>query len=212
MNGLVGREAERARLEDAIARGALVLVAGEAGVGKTRLIEDVAAHSGALVLRGASSQGATAPYGPLVAAFRSHLRGAPDALTGCGPLHEHLAVLLPELGPRAATSDRATLLEAVRCALAHLAADRSLVLLLDDLHWSDAATLDLLSGLAESLDELSVTVIGTYRSDGLPRDHGVRRLRNELRRSGRLDEIVLEPLDREQLGVLLADVFGAAPA
>ena len=217
MSGLVGREAERERLEDAIARarsgdGSLVLIAGEAGVGKTSLVETVAARSGALVLRGASSQGATAPYGPLVAALRSHLRGEPGALTGCGPLHEHLAVLLPELGPRAEASDRATLLEAVRCALTHLAAEQPLLLILDDLHWSDAATLGLLSGLAESLEESNVLVLGTYRSDGLPRDHGVRRLRNELRRAGRLDEIVLEPLDPVGLAELLAAVLGAKPA
>jgi predicted ATPase/DNA-binding NarL/FixJ family response regulator len=217
MSGLVGREAERERLEDVVARarggdGALVLVAGEAGVGKTRLVEAAAADSDALVLRGASSHGATVPYGPLIAAFRSHLRSAPDALSQCGPLQGHLAVLLPELGPRAKTSDRATLLEAVRCALAHLAAQQHLLLVLDDLHWSDAATLALLSGLADSVDGLPVAIFGTYRSDGLPRDHGVRRLRNELRRSGRLDEIVLEPLERDQIAELLTAVLGARPA
>lgn len=217
MSGLVGREAERGRLEEAVERarggdGSLVLVAGEAGVGKTRLVETVAAASDALVLRGASSQGATVPYGPLIGAFRSRLRAEPDALTGCGPLQGHLAVMLPELGPRAKTSDRATLLEAARCALAHLAEQQHLLLVLDDLHWSDAATLALLSGLAESLDGLPVAVLGTYRSDGLPRDHGVRRLRNELRRAGRLHEIVLEPLEHEQLAELLAGVLGEAPA
>ena len=217
MSGLVGRETERRRLDDAVERarggdGSLVLVAGEAGVGKTSLVDAVAADSGALVLRGVASHGATAPYGPLVAAMRFHLRSEPDALTGCGPLHEHLAVLLPELGPRAETSDRATLLEAVRCALTHLAADGTALLILDDLHWSDAATLELLAGLADSLNESRVLVLGTYRADGLPRDHGVRRLRNELRRAGRLDEIVLEPLDPQQLAELLTGVLGATPS
>src|SRR5204862_468013 len=122
----VGRQEERDRLEEAIrraatGRGAVILVAGEAGVGKTCLVESVAADARALVLRGASTQGATAPYGPLVAALRSHLRAHPGALDDCGPLRAHLAVLLPELGPRAEASDRATLLEAVRCAIAHLA-------------------------------------------------------------------------------------------
>src|SRR5215208_1528722 len=124
-SGLVGRETERGRLLETVERarlgqGSLVLVAGEAGVGKTRLAETVAATSKALVLRSASLQGATAPYGPLVAALRSHLRAEPDALSRCGPLKPHLAVLLPELGPPAKTSDRATLFEAVRCAIAAL--------------------------------------------------------------------------------------------
>jgi DNA-binding NarL/FixJ family response regulator len=217
MSGLFGREAERERLHEALARargghGSLVLVAGDAGVGKTRLTEALADESGALVLRGASTQGATAPYGPLVAALRSHLRAQPDSLSGCGPLKGHLAVLLPELGPPATTSDRATLLEAVRSAIACLAADRHVLLVLDDLHWSDAATLDLLSGLADSIADLPVLVVATYRSEALPRDHGVRRLRNELRRAGRLDELVLDALGPDALRELLAEVLGAAPA
>ena len=216
-SGLVGRGGERDRLLAAIERarlgsGSLILLAGEAGVGKTRLAEAVAADADGLVLRGGSSQAVTAPYGPLVAAFRSHLRAEPGALSGCGPLQQHLAVILPELGPRAETSDRATLLEAVRCAIAHLAADRHMLLVLDDLHWSDAATLDLLSGLAEPLAEMPVVIVGTYRSDGLPRDHGVRRLRNELRRAGRLDELLLEPLGAEDVRELLRDVLGGEPA
>src|SRR3954470_18767059 len=142
MSGLVGRDAELERLRSAVDRaaagsGSLVLIAGEAGVGKTCLVDAVAAGSESLILRGASTQGATAPYGPLVAAFRSQLRSDPEALAGCGPLLGHLAVLLPELAPRARTSDRATLFEAVRCAIAHLAADRPVLLVLDDLHWSD---------------------------------------------------------------------------
>src|SRR3954467_15780065 len=112
MSGLVGRDMELERLQSAVNQatsgtGALVLIAGEAGVGKTSLVDAVAAESEVLVLRGASTQGATAPYGPLVAAFRSHLRSDPDALVGCGPLLGHLAVLVPELAPRARTSDRA---------------------------------------------------------------------------------------------------------
>jgi DNA-binding NarL/FixJ family response regulator len=217
MSALVGRLEERERLEEAIERaaaghGSLLLVAGEAGVGKTCLVESVADGADARVLRGASMQGATAPYGPLVAALRSHLRSEPDALAECGPLVGHLAVLMPELGVPAEASDRATLFEAIRSAISRLSTDRPLLLVLDDLHWSDAATLDLLAGLAESLDELAVLVVATYRSDGLPRDHGLRRLRNELRRAGRLDELVLEPLDPDDLRLLLASVLGEAPA
>src|SRR4051812_28749550 len=217
MSALVGRQEERDRLEEAIrraatGRGAVILVAGEAGVGKTCLVDSVAADAQALVLRGASTQGATAPYGPLVAALRSHLRAHPGALDDCGPPRAHLAVLLPELGPRAEASDRATLLEAVRCAIAHLASTDPVVFVLDDLHWSDAATLDLIAGLAEALEELPVLVVATYRSDGLPRDHGVRRLRNDLRRAGRLDELVLEPLGPQDTRLLLAAVLGEQPA
>ena len=70
-----------------------------------------------------ASSGAVAPYGPVVAALRAYLRPEPGGLDGCGPLRAHLALLLPELGEPAPASDRATIFEAVRCALGHIAAD-----------------------------------------------------------------------------------------
>ncbi len=217
--GLIGRLDERRRLTEALARaalgrGSLVLVGGEAGVGKTRLTDEVAAASGALVLRGAASNGATVPYGPVIAALRAYRRAVPDGLGGCGPLLGHLALLMPELGEPAAATDRPTLVEAIGCALADAAAERHVLLVLDDLHWSDEATLDLLAQLAGTLSRLPVLALAAYRSDGLPRDHGLRRLRNELRRAGRLDELVLDALAPEQTAELLERVLGerASPA
>lgn len=216
-SALVGRQAERERLAEALERarmgsGSLVLLAGEAGVGKTRLASDLAADANALALWGAASHSAKAPYGPIVAALRSYLRSNADGLAGCGPLRPHLALILPELGEPAVSSDRATLFEAVRCALAHLAEERHVLVVLDDLHWSDEATLELLSALAEPLSELAVLVIAAYRSDGLPRDHRLRRLRNELRRGGRLDELMLESLDVAETTALLTAILEDTPS
>ena len=142
--------------------------------------------------------------------MRSRLRSDPGALDGCGPLRAHLALLLPELGEPPAGGDRPTLFEAVRCALAHLARDRHVLVILDDLQWSDEATLDLLSALAAPLGELPVLVIAAYRSDGLPRDHGIRRLRTELRRGGRLEEIAVAPLELGETRHLLDRLLGEA--
>src|SRR3954452_3034239 len=152
---LVGRRAELARLSAALDRarqgaGSVLLLSGDAGVGKTRLLGELAcSESDAFVLQGAAAQTGTAPYGVVVAALRAGLRADPRALDGCGPLAAHLAMILPELGAPAASSDRATLVEAIRCALVQLAADRPVVLILDDLQYSDEATLELLSALAE---------------------------------------------------------------
>jgi DNA-binding CsgD family transcriptional regulator len=216
---LIGRETELAWLEEAVGdalegRGALVLLAGEAGVGKTRLAEEVAAASDALTLRGAASPSAALPYGPMLGALRGHLRGAPGALTSCGPLQGHLALLLPELGPSVAESDRATLFEALRCALATIAAGSPAVILLDDLQWSDDATLELLGALADPLRELPILVVGAYRSDEVPRAHPLRALRNELRRARALRELALGPLDAQGTAALAGEVLGtpASPA
>jgi DNA-binding CsgD family transcriptional regulator/tetratricopeptide (TPR) repeat protein len=214
---LAGRQAELERLRDSLdearrGSGSLVLVAGEAGIGKTRLAEETARGTDALVLWGRATQSAGAPYGPIVGVLRAYLRSNPGGLADCGPLRSHLALIVPEVGEPAKASDPSTLFEAVRCAFEHIAERQCVLAVLDDLQWSDEATLDLLGALSEPLRRLRVLLIGTYRSDGLPRDHMLRRLRHELRRSGQLDELALQPLGEDDTAELLAQVLEEAPA
>ncbi|HEX5610637.1 MAG TPA: AAA family ATPase [Solirubrobacterales bacterium] len=214
---LVGREAELAQIGAALARaaeghGSLVLLGGEAGVGKSRLLEEATgAHPGP-VLRGAAQSGVSTPYAPIAEALRSHLRSDPARLGDCGPLRSHLALILPELGEPAAESERATIFEAIRCAFAAVAAGEAAAIVLDDLQWSDETTLELLAALAPALAEMPVLILAAYRSDGLPRDHRLRWLRNELRRGGRLEEITLEPLPEEATTALLRELLGEDPS
>jgi DNA-binding NarL/FixJ family response regulator len=213
---LVGRATELARLGEAVEQardgsGAVLLLCGEAGIGKSRLAEEAAANS-ELVLRGAASNGSTVPYGPIVGALRSRLREDPRALDDCGSLLPHLALLLPELGEPAPESARATIFEAIRCVFAHLSDERPVTIILDDLQWSDETTLELLAALAEPLPQMPVLTIAAYRSDGLPRDHRLRWLRNELRRNGLLQEVALEPLDREGVAELLTALLPQQPS
>ncbi len=170
---LVGRQSELACLEKALARadrgaGSLVLLAGEAGVGKTRLGAALAAGSGALVLSGRAGRSAAAPYAPLVAALRSPLRTDASACDGLGPLRPHLALLLPELGDPAPASDAAMVSEAVRGAFAHLAREQTVLLLLDDLHWSDDATLELLAAVLGDAPSPVVARAIHERARGVP--------------------------------------------
>jgi len=215
--GLIGRDQERAHLRELLDRavigeGTLVLVAGEAGVGKTRLLDELAGSTVVPVLVGAASHDSTPAYGPVVAAMRSHLRGEPDAFEDCGPLGAHLGLLLPELGPVPEEVDTRTLREAIRCALVAVAQERGGLLLLDDLQWSDAATLELLADLAPTLAETSLLIVAAYRSDELPREHPLRRLRSDLRRRRVLDELSLGSLDEVGTAALLADLLGGAPS
>jgi DNA-binding CsgD family transcriptional regulator len=212
MRTLIGRDEEFARLNeslDAATRGAgsLLLLSGEAGMGKTRLAAELASRASARVLTGAAVHGGAQPHGPMLAALRSYLRVEPEGLAECGPLRGHLALVLPELGEPAKGGDRATLFEAFRCALSTVAANGPVLVLLDDLHWSDDATLELLASLAPALRDMRVLVVGTYRSDEVPRGHPLRTLRTDLRRSGNLHEVELEPLSFEETKLLAEAVL-----
>jgi class 3 adenylate cyclase/DNA-binding CsgD family transcriptional regulator len=217
-NGLIGRARQLAELDGyvraaASGRGGLVLVAGEAGVGKTRLLEESLGRSGIPVLRGLAVERATPPYGPIVGALRDGLRRTPGAFANVGHLTPQLALLLPELGPAAAHElDHASLFEAIRLALDSVAASQPTAILLDDLQWADDATLELLPGLANVLEERPLLLVGAYRSDEIPRGHELRRVRTELRRRNRLRELTLEPLNPTETGLLAARVLGRAPS
>ncbi len=211
----IGRARETAELEAALmstgaGRGGLLLLAGEAGVGKTRLATEVLSRSGLLILP-ISLQEVTPPYAPVAAALRAYLRIAPTGLSDYGPLSAYLPLLLPELGPIPTGGDRATLVEAVCGALEAIARRQPTVVFLDDLQWADNATLELLSALVGSLHQCPLLVLGAYRSDEIPRGHPVRRLRAELRRKGQLREITVEPLNPDETATLAAQVLGAAP-
>jgi AAA ATPase domain len=198
----IGRERECAQLASPIAEalrghGSLILVAGEAGVGKTTLARQALSRSGLTVLEGFATPGGASAFAPLVEVLRAHLRSARDGPLVEGPLADHLALLLPELGPAAPQGDPAALFEAIRLALATIAAQQPTAIFLDDLQWADDATLELLPALARTLSEQPLLILAAYRSDELPRAHPIRRMRSELRRSGHLRQVSVEPFDAE---------------
>lgn len=213
---LIGRNRELEQLRAARAAavagaGSLVLVGGDAGAGKTRLCETVGAEAGE-VLRGAANATVRRPHAAIVGALRSHLHSHPDAFESCGALLPHLALLLPELGTPAAKSDRATLVEAIRWALAEISRQSAAVVILDDLQWSDDATLEILPTLAQYVSELRLLVLAAYRADEIPRGHSLRRMRDDLRRNAVLQELAVSPLDHVETGELVKQVLGAEPA
>jgi DNA-binding CsgD family transcriptional regulator len=210
---LVGREREQAELDQAFVaaragEGGMILLAGEAGVGKTRLLDTCLARGDLLVLRGAVTEPTTPPYGPVVAALRSALRMMPDALAGCAPLAQRLALVLPELGAPPPNTDYATLVEAMRCLFLAIGQTRPAALVLDDLQWADNATLELLPALASAGRHEGLLILGAYRNDEIPRGHPLRRLRHDLRRARLLREIVLEPLDDVAVIILATRLLG----
>jgi DNA-binding CsgD family transcriptional regulator len=163
---LVGRAREQAALRAELAaaiggRGRLVLVGGEAGIGKTTLARDLtraAEDLGVRVLAGSCYDLTnTPPYGPWLDLFDACQRdpdvpSPPDAFAG---------------GQLATVTDQAALFADVRRFVAALAADRPAILLLEDLHWADPASLDLLRHLGPHLRHWPILLLVTYRVDEL---------------------------------------------
>jgi DNA-binding CsgD family transcriptional regulator/tetratricopeptide (TPR) repeat protein/type II secretory pathway predicted ATPase ExeA len=190
---MVGRSETLAALEAALERApAVVLVAGDAGIGKTRLVREFTAAARATVLWGdcIPMQAGELPYAPFTAALRGVDERGPPTLREPGDA-------------------RAQRFEAVVSALRRLARGGPVVLVIEDLHWADEATQDLLRFLVRNLEGMPLLALITVRTDepGVPAP--LRRLIAELTRSAeRLD---LVPLDREQTALQLAGILGTAP-
>ena len=229
----VGRADELARLSGALETAAAGhpgtrLITGEAGIGKSRLVEEFltqARASDALVLEGdCLPLGETGlAYAPFVAALRPLVRSLdPDRLDRLiGPGRAELAHLLPDLGPPptrskrppdaslSATTARARLFEIMFGVLHRLAEERPLVLVLEDLHWADASTRDLLRFLVRNSRTERILVIATYRSDELHRRHPLRPLLTELQRLESVEVIELAAFGVEEVAAQLAGIRGA---
>ena len=229
----VGRASELERLRHALDlasdhRPTTRLVAGDAGIGKTRLMTEFvsgARTSGAQVLIGDCLQlGETGlPYAPFVGALRPLLRSlAPRRLDEIiGPGRAELSQLFPDLGTPSggragggspgARPEQARLFEVVFGILRRLSDDAPVVLVLEDLHWADSSTRDLLRFLVRNAREARMLFIGTYRSDELHRRHPLRPLLAELQRLEGVDDIELGAFGAEELAEQLAGITGELP-
>jgi predicted ATPase len=221
----VGRQSQLAELELAYREALdgnprLILVSGDSGVGKTRLLlEAEQAFGGTRELRGQClDQGELElPYAPLLGALRPLVRdGDPalDELSAGG--RANLATLLPSLGTPAASggsgaSGQMRLFESLLELLHLLASRQPLIVVLEDVHWADSSTRAFVSFLARSLTNERVLLLLSFRSDELHRRHPLRPLLAELGRLDSCRRIELEPFDREELAEALADILGEAP-
>ena len=226
---LVGRTDEartlRQHWDDAQqARGHLVLVSGEPGVGKTRLAQELIAHAqkaGATILRGGCYEyEATTPYMPFVEAFREWARRqSPDSLrTALGSTAPEIAKFAPEIetkleglvpnAPLSAGEERLRLFDNTARFLRALAADTGLLLFIDDVHWADQGTLSLLHYLLRHLRDDRVLVLAAYREIELDRAHPLASALVEWNRERLATRVALGRLSRADTSALLSTLFG----
>lgn len=227
----VGRTAERDALmkawKIAVAGGTkLVMVAGEPGVGKTRLVSEVARSvhdDGAVVLFGRCTEDALMPYQPFVEALRDYAASASamQVAEETGPGAVQLARLVPDLGARLGLSEpglradpeseRFLLFESVAGWLDAIARRAPVLLVLDDVHWADSSTLQLVGFLARRLGERRLAVVGTYRETDLARTHPLAQTLADLRRERRVERISLHGLDADMVAELIGAIGGQTP-
>ncbi|WSP92621.1 AAA family ATPase [Streptomyces sp. NBC_01233] len=222
----VGRADELAVLTGALTRAAdqepqAMLIGGEAGVGKTRLTEEficAAERRGAVVAVGGCVEiGAEGlPFAPFSTALRALHRMLPEELAAATAGQEdELARILPELGdtPRGPHDEESTarLFELTARMLERLAAERTVVLVLEDLHWADTSTRHLLSYLFRTLGSGRLVLVATYRADDVHRRHPLRPLLAELDRLRTVHRIELARFNRAEVRRQLAGILAAQP-
>jgi DNA-binding CsgD family transcriptional regulator/tetratricopeptide (TPR) repeat protein len=228
----IGRTQELAQLRELLARAGggeplVALVGGEAGVGKTRLVERLATIAGeqeVRVLRGGcvplGEEGL--PFAPVIQALRG-LAGDLDEAeleAVAGPARAELGRLLPDLAwgggatagaAGASQAGQGRLFELLLGVVQRLAATAPLLLVLEDLHWADRSTRDLLAYLAAALRSGRVLLVGTFRSDELDRLHPLRGLLGELARNRRVQRLELPRFSRAEAAEQLAGLLDADP-
>jgi DNA-binding SARP family transcriptional activator len=203
----------------------VVMLAGEPGIGKTRLVTEFArtAHErGATVLAGSCHEETHVPYQPFVQALRHYIACCPPAelAVQVTPRRAQLAAILPELedarspyGPTGlgAEQERFRLFETVSSLLADAAHLRLLVLVLDDLHWADQSSLLLLRHLARSAKSAPLMVLGTYRPVEVGDEHPLAEALAELRRARMLQRLALSGLGEAEVAEMITGRTGQQP-
>ncbi len=220
-SGLIGRQQElavlTATLDDALAgRGQMVMLAGEPGIGKTRLAQELARHAqerGAQVLWGwCHEQAGAPPYWPWMQLIRAQVETTDAGQLGqdMGPGAADIAQILPELTVVLDGLDQPPVLEpeqarfrlvfSITTFLKTVSRSKPLVLILDDLHWADESSLLLLEFLAREISSSRTMVVGTYRDREATGSRPLTQTLGSLVRETNFHRLALAGLSREEFG------------
>src|SRR6266516_281617 len=204
----------------------VVLLAGDPGIGKTRLLDEIArqtAQDGAIILQGGASEAeGMPPYLPFVEALGRYIQITPlDQLrTHVAAAPQVLATLLPELitrlgvlpasAPVPPEQIRFRLYEAIGMFLQAIGAPYALVLILDDLQWADTASLDLLCHVARHQPNAHLLVLGAYRESEVAHTPALAHTLTELSRQRVLTTVTIGPLSAVETGMLAESKLSGA--
>jgi len=198
------------------------MLGGDAGVGKSRLIRDLKKAISDRELRviegRCSSTESSVPYAPLMDALRFRIaRGESEAVGQMlGPLRAILAPVFPQLETSAGqgaeqVTERERPFELIFRVLERLAAEEPVLLILEDMHWADPTSLEVLHHLAHRAPSIHMLLIATYRTDEIHSTHPLRKLLGAMARDRVGEEMRLQPLTREETGEMLKAIIGTEP-
>ena len=230
--GFVGRQREMALLTAAMAdvlggQGRLAMLAGEPGIGKTRMAQELASYvesDGGLVLWGrcSSAQGAP-PYWPWVQVIRSYVKGHDAArlnvemglsAADIAEIVPELKLLLPELIPAPVLEPeqaRFRLFDSITNFLKSASQTQPLMLVMEDLHWADQPSLLMLEFLAREISQCRLLVVGTYRDTEVVAGHPLNQTLGELAREPAFPQVFLGGLDEQDEGQFIELAAGFEP-
>ena len=223
----VGRQEELEQLKAAFdqvrsGQGSLVMIAGEPGIGKTRLSEELGVYArlrGALLMHGRCYEGeAGQPYQPFIEAFRQFVRnraepllreelgdGAPEIATLVSEVRRRFPDV-PEAQPLDGEAQRLRLFESITQFVLRAAGSAPLVLMLDDLQWADKASLLLLRHMLPQIADERVLIVGVYRDVELDRKHPLADAIGSLRREKNYQRVLVRGLPEDSVEELLASM------
>jgi len=230
---LIGRSTERELMraareasvdsQSSSAQTRTVVIGGEAGIGKTRLLDDFLQDlpADSVIGRGqcVDLDLDAPPFAPVIQLLRSVAETVGDEqfLEAAGPARGALSVLLPELGGEGVLEagergDASRLYDGVAVTLEKLSQSHPLVIVIEDIHWADQATLGLLRFLVRVVEDHRILFLLSYRSDEIRRTHPLRGWLSELGRDSRVELLSLPRLSTKEVRQMIKSIRGAVPS
>ena len=215
-NSLWGRQSEIDALSEILncvkpGNATAVLISGEAGMGKSFLSEYFINQNRLTYNTGRAVENAPTPYGIVASILREFIRDKGSDVLDFGPLAKYLGYVLPEFECAEEPVEQEIIIETISTALNYICNDKPHIFFLDDLHYADDTSLEILPDVIDRLKNKPILFLATYRNDELPRGHQFRKLKNELRRRRLLNEIVLESLDKRSTKEIIQSIIGYVP-